>query len=69
VLLDAPLLFESKLHLLCDCSIAVVCGDEKQQLQRCVLRDGVTLEQARSRLERQALHVHQTLLSVMFNEH
>jgi dephospho-CoA kinase len=53
VVLDAPLLFESNLHWLCDCSLVVACSDEAQQLQRCVLRDGLTLDQARSRLQRQ----------------
>ena len=53
VVVDAPLLFESHLHWLCDVSVVVVCSDEIQQLQRCVLRDGLTLEQARSRLQRQ----------------
>lgn len=55
VVLDAPLLFESKLHLLCDCSVVVVCSDEAQQLQRCTLRDGLTLEHARARLQRRVL--------------
>jgi dephospho-CoA kinase len=53
VVVDAPLLFESNLHWLCDVSVVVACSDEAQQLQRCVLRDGLTLEQARSRLQRQ----------------
>ena len=55
VVLDAPLLFESKLHFLCDCSVAVVCSDEARQLQRCMLRDGLTREHARSRLQRRVL--------------
>jgi dephospho-CoA kinase len=53
VVLDAPLLFESNLHWLCDFSLVVTCSDEARQLQRCVLRDGLTLDQARSRLQRQ----------------
>jgi hypothetical protein len=56
VVLDAPLLFESKLHLLCDCSVVVVCSDEARQLQRCMLRDGLTLEHARARLQRRVLN-------------
>ncbi len=52
VVLDAPLLFESKLYWLCDCNVVVACCDEALQLQRCVLRDGLTLDQARLRLKR-----------------
>jgi dephospho-CoA kinase len=52
VILDAPLLFESKLHWVCDCSVVVACSDEAQLLQRCVARDCMTVDQARARLRR-----------------
>lgn len=50
--LDAPLLFESKLNLLCGVTLCVVCG-EASQLERLVARDGLTAEQAAQRIAAQ----------------
>ncbi len=48
-LLDAPTLFESGLDSECDGVIAVLC-DRKTRKQRIILRDGLSEEQAETRL-------------------
>lgn len=49
VILDAPTLFESGLHRVCDSVIAVLCPEEKRRT-RIVARDNLTEEQANARL-------------------
>ena len=52
VIIDAPLLFESGLDKRCDTVIAVVANREVR-LARIMLRDGITLESARARIDAQ----------------
>ena len=49
VCLDVPLLFESKMNLMCSITVAVISSHEKQ-IERIVARDGVSVEDARKRL-------------------
>ena len=52
VIIDAPLLFESGLDKRCDTVIAVVANREVR-IARIMLRDGITLEAARARIDAQ----------------
>ena len=52
VILDAPLLFESKADQLCDKILAVVAEEETRK-QRIMERDGLTNEEAEARMKRQ----------------
>ena len=52
ILLDAPLLFEANVDKRCDFNIAVLC-DHQTQIKRIALRDGITEEIAKARLEKQ----------------
>lgn len=52
VFIDAPLLFESHLHLKCD-EIICVFADEDVQLKRLVKRDCITKEEALKRIKAQ----------------
>ncbi len=49
VLIDAPLLFESKLNEHCDCVIAVI-ADENIKIARICQRDGIDIQMAKNRL-------------------
>ena len=50
--IDAPTLFESGLHKQCDLTVAVICSDENS-LNRIIIRDRISDENARSRLSSQ----------------
>ena len=50
--LDGALIFDTPFEPLCDKIIAVLC-DPQQQAQRIVQRDGISLQQAQQRLQRQ----------------
>ena len=52
ILLDAPTLFESRADDFCELIISVI-ADEKIRINRIIERDGITLEQAKNRLESQ----------------
>ena len=52
VILDAPLLFESKADQLCDKILAVVAEEETRK-QRIMERDGLTNEEAEARIKSQ----------------
>lgn len=52
VILDVPLLFETKLYEFCDVVVAVI-ADEKLRLKRIVSRDKIDLKAARLRLNAQ----------------
>jgi len=52
VILDAPLLFESKADQLCDKILAVVAEEETRK-QRIMERDGLTNEEAEARMKSQ----------------
>lgn len=52
ILLDAPTLFESRADDFCDLILSVIAPEELR-LQRIMARDGLTEEQARSRLHSQ----------------
>ena len=52
VIIDAPLLFESRFSELCDFVIAVV-ADVDIRVSRIVARDGITVDLARRRIEAQ----------------
>ena len=52
VLIDAPLLYESGLDRRCDCVIAVV-ADRGVRLARIMLRDGISLDAAKKRIDSQ----------------
>ena len=52
VVLDAPLLFETKLNRITSFNVCVWCRED-QQLQRLVARDHCSAEHARSRIESQ----------------
>ena len=52
IVLDAPLLFESGLHLICRQVVCVACSESKQ-LQRLRQRDGLSEEDARRRVSAQ----------------
>ena len=49
VVIDAPLLMEAGLHSMCD-EVWVVYASEDVRLERIMLRDGITREQARKRI-------------------
>ncbi len=53
VILDAPALFESGLHNSCESVIGIIAPD-KDCVNRIITRDGITEEQALSRLSNQA---------------
>ncbi len=52
VLLDVPLLFESGMDAICDVTVAVLAPLDLR-IQRICLRDGITAEAARKRIESQ----------------
>ncbi len=52
ILYDAPLLFESNGHIMCDYTLSVLCPVEKR-IERIIKRDNLTLEQAKSRINAQ----------------
>lgn len=52
IIIDAPLLFESKLNEICDIVIGVI-SEKKMQIERIMVRDLITFEQAEKRLEAQ----------------
>jgi dephospho-CoA kinase len=52
VVLEAPLLFESGLNLICDIIVSVSCPEE-QRLQRLLWRDCCSPDEARSRIHSQ----------------
>lgn len=52
ILLDAPTLFESGTDAICDIIISVI-ADENIRINRIIKRDGITSEQAKSRINSQ----------------
>lgn len=52
VVIDAPLLIQAGVDVLCDCTVAVVATPEKR-LERICLRDSISEEQARLRMNAQ----------------
>jgi len=52
VILDAPALFEARLHGLCD-HVVCVLADEKTEIHRIMVRDQLTETEARNRLSSQ----------------
>lgn len=52
IIIDAPLLFESKLDIICNLTIGVI-SKESVQIDRIVKRDSITKEQAYRRLKAQ----------------
>ena len=52
IVCDAPQLFESNIDVLCDVIVSVTAGREKR-LERICLRDGISPEQARLRINAQ----------------
>jgi len=52
VVLDAPLLVESGLHILCN-GVLLITADEKIRIQRAMQRSHLTEEEARRRIQRQ----------------
>ena len=52
VVVDAPQLFESGFDKQCDCVISVL-ADESRRLERICARDGISREQAQSRIDAQ----------------
>lgn len=53
VVIDAPLLFECGVDKLCDYVIAVTCAEEDTKISRICIRDKITKNQAKIRLEAQ----------------
>lgn len=51
--IDAPLLFEAELEILCQFVIAVISDNKELQIQRIIQRDGITKQQAIARLDAQ----------------
>lgn len=49
IVIDAPLLFESRLNQICDFVIGVI-SNEKDKIQRICSRDNITFEEAKKRL-------------------
>ena len=52
IIFDAPLLFEAELHKKCDYTIAI-CADKDIRTERIALRDGISKEAAKKRIESQ----------------
>lgn len=52
IVLDVPLLFQTGLESLCDCTVAVTATPDVRRRRIC-LRDGLTAEQAQRRMEAQ----------------
>lgn len=52
ILVDAPLLFESKLDECCDFTIGVI-ADTKVKIDRLIKRDGLSIDEAKDRLKAQ----------------
>lgn len=52
VIIDAPLLFESGIDAMCDETVAVLAPAE-MRMERIMLRDGLTAEQAQTRINAQ----------------
>ena len=52
ILLDVPLLFETGLDKKCDCVILLV-ADEDERIKRVCVRDGITAEDVRNRINSQ----------------
>ena len=53
IVIDAPLLFESKIDEMCDTTIAVVSINKDIQIKRIMDRDNIDLEHASSRISAQ----------------
>ena len=53
VVIDAPLLFEAKLEKVCNVTIAVVSENKELQICRLIKRDGLSREEAISRINAQ----------------
>lgn len=49
IVIDAPLLFESKLDQICDFVIGIVAKEE-EKIERICKRDGISIEMAKKRL-------------------
>ena len=52
IILDVPLLFESKLNEICNITIGVI-ANQQEEIQRICARDNITVEQAMARLKNQ----------------
>lgn len=52
IILDVPLLFESKLNEICNITIGVI-ANQQEEIQRICARDNITVEQAITRLKNQ----------------
>ena len=52
VLIDAPLLFESKFDSECDCIVAVI-AEEKNRMARIIERDNISADRALARIKNQ----------------
>lgn len=50
ILFDAPQLFEARLDVFCDSTVALVC-DDKFRIERIIKRDNISEEMAKSRLK------------------
>lgn len=51
-IIDAPLLFESRLNEICDVTLCVIADDDAR-LARIVARDGLTVDEAKARIAAQ----------------
>ena len=52
IVIDAPLLIDADMHLVCD-AVWVVTADDERRIARVLARDGLTREQALERMRRQ----------------
>lgn len=52
IILDVPLLFESKLNEICNITIGVI-ANQQEEIKRICARDNITIEQAIARLKNQ----------------
>lgn len=52
IILDVPLLFESKLNEICDITIGII-SNQQEEIRRICARDNITSEQAIARLKNQ----------------
>lgn len=59
IVLDVPLLFQTGLEVLCDCTVAVTASSEIR-LERICRRDGLSVEQARLRMNAQPPDIYYT---------
>lgn len=53
IVIDAPLLLESKLNQICDTTVAVICENREVQINRIIERDNIEKEHAIARLNAQ----------------